>query len=208
MVRSVSVDYSASLSKMALFPIHYAGNIAYYKALMASDTVVFEQHEHFPKQTFRNRMEILGPNGIQKLVIPTVKTGERRTMNNVGISYAEHWQKDHWKSLEAAYRRSPYFEFYEDEFRPFYKEETELLIDFNLKLHETICRLLQIELPHDLSTEYQDTVASDHRSKPFTQLENPATYMQVFEDRHPFTPNLSILDALFNLGPRTVDLIR
>ena len=146
---------------MATFPLFYAGNIAYYRALLHSDTPLFEAHEHFPKQTYRNRMEILGPNGLQKLVIPTVKTGERRKMNDVRISYAERWQKEHWKSLEAAYRRSPYFEFYEDQFRGFYEQEEELLLGLNLKMHKTICRLLDIPFHEGFTQSYEGTVSEE-----------------------------------------------
>ncbi|MEQ9187367.1 MAG: WbqC family protein [Cryomorphaceae bacterium] len=193
---------------MALFPIVYAGNLSYYRSLIQNDEVVFEAHEHFPKQTYRNRMEVLGPNGLQKLVIPTVKTGSRRTMNTVNISYSENWQKDHWKSLEAAYRRSPYFEFYEDNFQPFYIEKIESLMEFNLSLHQTICSLLSIEVDHRMTSNYEQKVAVDLRHFSFQEAFPPVPYLQVFSDRHPFTPNLSILDALFNLGPQTLSLLR
>jgi len=111
----------------AIFPVFYAGNIAYYRGLMQSE-VCFEICENFPKQTFRSRMLITGPNGSQLLAIPTVKTGLRRTMKDVKISYAEDWQKDHWKSLEASYRRSPYFEYYEHLFfsSPFIRRKKKL----------------------------------------------------------------------------------
>lgn len=194
---------------MALFPLHYAGNIAYYRALISTSEITFEVKEHFVKQTYRSRMEIMGPNGLQKLSIPTLKNKHGRAMDQVKISYSENWQKDHWKGLEAAYRRSPYFEYYEHHFQPFYKEKTELLVDFNLRFHETILRLLKIDLVHDLSAKYvsPETINEDFRNAHFA-LEQPKAYMQVFADRHPFLPNLSVLDALFNLGPQTTDLLR
>ena len=193
---------------MELFPLHYCGNICYYTRLLGAKEPVLELHEHFVKQTFRNRMEILGPNGRQKLVVPTAKTGERRTMADVEISYTENWQKDHWKSLEAAYRRSPYFEFYEDRFRPFFKEETKLLSELNLQLMGTILNIIDVEPKANLTTSYSTEInGNDLRKESFEHLEVGQEYMQVFCDRHPFTSNLSILDAIFNLGPKTRQIL-
>lgn len=190
---------------MALFALHHAGNLAYYRALLHADEVVLDVHEHFPKQTFRNRFEILGPNGRQKLVVPTLKTGSRRTMHEVKISYRENWQKDHWKSLEAAYRRSPYFEFYEDRFRPLYTGKTETLLELNLALHTLILELCDLQIEHVLTEEYllPEKVQDDQRTQLKEYEAKQQSYLQVFSDRHPFVPNLSILDALFNLGPKT-----
>ncbi|NQV53673.1 MAG: WbqC family protein [Flavobacteriales bacterium] len=193
---------------MAVFPIFYGGNISYYRALNQAESVLFEVREHFPKQTYRNRIEILSPNGLQKLVIPMLKTGNQRRMDDVSISYAENWQKDHWKSLEAAYRRSPYFEFYEDRFRPFYHQEIESLLSFNLQMHAVITSSLSLDIPHTLTTSYEAEVSTDMRSMAFRENVPETAYLQVFSDRHAFLPNLSMLDALFNLGPQAADLLR
>mgnify|MGYP002628128892 CR=1 FL=1 len=191
----------------AIFPVFYAGNIAYYRGLMQSE-VCFEICENFPKQTFRSRMLITGPNGSQLLAIPTVKTGLRRTMKDVKISYAEDWQKDHWKSLEASYRRSPYFEYYEHLFMPFYKAKKETLLEFNLELHDTILKILSLELPYSQSEKYSD-YENDFRGHSFElKTEEIKQYTQVFNDRQEFAPNLSILDAIFNLGPQTTMLLK
>jgi len=197
---------------MALFAAHYAGSIPYYAQILRAGDIIFDAHEHFRKQTYRNRIEILGPNGLQKLVIPTEKTGQRRPMQEVRISYAETWQKDHWKSLEAAYRRSPYFEYYEHRFRPFYTNRIEHLLDFNLQMHTVIMELLNRSPAYSLTNEYPEsaTVTNDFRDvfDPASRPDgNTVPYLQVFSDRHPFIPHLSVLDALFNLGPKTADLV-
>ncbi|MBT3648837.1 MAG: hypothetical protein HN542_11410 [Flavobacteriales bacterium] len=191
---------------MTVFPIHLCGNIEYYRALFKAGEFAFEIHEHFPKQTPRNRMEILGPNGRQLLIVPTVKRNSRRAIKDVEISYAENWQKDHWKSLEAAYRRSAYFEFYEDELRLFYTKEFRLLVDFNLAYHKLICSLLKLEFKEDFTQDYVDNVDNDFRTHDFSSTQDDA-YFQVFSDRFNFESGLSILDVLFNLGPQVRSLI-
>jgi outer membrane phospholipase A len=191
---------------VAVFPIFYTGSIGYYQALLHAENVEFEVHEHFVKQTQRNRCEILGPNGRQLLVIPTQKKTERRLTGNTEMSYAENWQKQHWKSLEAAYRRSPYFEYYEHEFFPYYQSETKLLVEFNLNLLKTILKLLKVNLSYTLTEAYK-VAPKDYRESQFP-LSKDISYMQVFNDRHSFESNLSVLDALFNLGPKATDLLR
>lgn len=192
---------------MAHFAVHYCGSIAYYRALVQAKDITFELHEHFVKQSHRTRMEILSPNGVQKLVIPTLKTGKRRVMNEVRISYSENWQKVHWKGLEAAYRRSPFFEYYEDKFYLFYKEKPELLIDLNMGLHQLFVEFLSIDLDSKFSIEYHTKVEHDYRNCEFDEIGDLEPYLQVFSDRFAFAPNLSILDALFNLGPRTKQIL-
>jgi hypothetical protein len=195
---------------MAVFPIFYAGNISYFQELAAVKLgVIFETKEFFPKQTYRNRLEILGPNGHQKLVIPTEKTGERRRMEDVRICYAENWQKIHWKSLEAAYRRSPYFEYYEHRLQPFYKRKDFVLLSvFNLEMQQLLLELLGLECQYEKTLQYEESYDLDFRNHDFSSLKlNTTTYLQVFSDRHPFHGNLSILDALFNLGPEAKKLL-
>lgn len=186
---------------MPVFPLFYTGNVQYYKHLANASSVQFDLHEHFVKQTQRNRLEILGPNGRQMLVIPIQKTGNKMIMGDVQISYAENWQKVHWKSFEAAYRKSPYFEFYEEEFFPFYHSKTTHLADFNLKLFQLICKLAKIKIDYSISTSYE-TCKPDLRSDVF-EAKKMETYLQVFSDRYSFVSNLSILDVLFNIGPDT-----
>lgn len=198
---------------MAVFPIHYCGSVGYYRMILNAETIVFEGHEHFVKQSHRNRMEILSPNGPQKLVIPTLKTGKRRLTKDIQISYAENWQKDHWKGLEAAYRRSPYFEFYEDRFKPLIWGKPALLIDYNLALHQLILEFLKIKKNFTITESFEENALPNYRMESFRISDDLFNnwsynkYLQVFSDRFDFVDNLSILDMLFNIGPRSKDVL-
>jgi hypothetical protein len=197
-----------------LFPLFYLGTIEYYAELIKHKSIVFEQFENFPKQTYRSRCEIAGPNGRQKLMLPVLKIRSTQLAKNAKISNTDDWQKIHWKSLEAAYRASPYFEYYENEFHPFYHEKYVSVFEFNLALHQVIIRLLQVENSYTLSTAYTAAEDTDYRDCFSCKKESPNTklkdnsYIQVFTDRLPFLHNLSILDLLFNEGPNAVGYLK
>jgi len=172
---------------------------------------MFDKHEHYVKQTYRNRCTIYGANGKLDLIIPVEKgRNGHQTMKDVKISYAQDWQRLHWKSMESAYRSSPYFEFYEHKFAPFYETKTNYLVDFNVKIQEILFALLDIDFFPVFTTSYETQGIHDFRSlaDPLTKVEAGFnSYIQVFESRHGFIENLSILDLLFNCGPEAATFI-
>jgi hypothetical protein len=176
--------------------------------VVSQKEIALVTHNPYQKQTFRNRTEIYGANGKLKLTIPIVhsKTKERQIDEAVAIHYENSWQKDHWKSLEAAYRSSPFFEFYEDDFHPFYHQKFEKLMDFNIALIQKVLSLIDAEvklLPKEKTAdEFNDMIIAKHKVK----KENPH-YQQVFQSKHGFINNLSILDLLFNLGPQSLEYL-
>lgn len=196
--------------KSVLLSMPYFGPIAWYAALLGSETVYLESAENFQKQSFRNRTYIVDPNRVLPLIIPVVHQpgGTRQKYADVAISYASNWQKDHWKALEASYRSSPYFEYYEDFFRPLYtKHAPPKLLEFNRSAHELCIRLLDID-DHSVWTDtYRaDFAGSDlremiHPKKKFISTPLPS-YQQVFSPEESINPNVSILDLLFNKGPQ------
>lgn len=200
-----------------LLPTAYLPPIQYYSKLMFNPEVSIEYFEHFPKQTYRNRTCIYSPNGKQTLVIPLIKRSERTITKDIRICYTDSWQTIHWRSLEAAYRRSPYFEYYEDDFRPFYTEKKfEFLIELNAALIELISSLLKINSTSYPTTAYQKQYNGliDYRSSiaPKSDLRADTNFMvkeytQVFGFKHGFIPNLSIVDLLFNQGPRAIEYL-
>jgi len=197
-----------------VFPSLYLAPIEYYFHLINSENAVIDIYENFVKQTYRNRCCILSPNGVQNLTVPLVNARKRKLIKNMKISYDDNWRKIHWKSLEAAYRSSPYFEYYEDEFHPFYhKNKYDLLIDFNGDLQHKIIELLNIDVKTQHTEHYIENVSTenDYRNVFSPKLEaklNFTPYIQVFSDRNGFNSNMSILDLLFNEGPNTVNYIK
>ena len=194
---------------MTIFPLFYAGNIDYYASLIQAKNPVFEIHENYPKQTYRNRCSIYGANGVLNLIIPVQHLGKRLQMKDVCISKTENWRVLHWRSLESAYRSSPYFEFYEYDIKPIYEKKHEYLIEFTGELHQIIMKLLKVNLQQEYTEEYNAVCETDFRNtfnaKKEINIEGLfQKYTQVFDSKHGFIPNLSIFDLLFNLGPESI----
>lgn len=174
--------------------------------MLRADEIILDRHEHYVKQTHRNRALIYGANGIHPLIIPVVHEGqERKPIGERKISYDSPWQKIHWRTLTSSYRNSPYFEYFEDDFRFFYETKTETLFDLNLMLLQKILLLLKVEKKPGFSSSYETKLSSDtiDRRNAFDDREqnkNFPPYNQVFAERFGFVPDLSIADLLFNKG--------
>ncbi|HRG39077.1 MAG TPA: WbqC family protein [Bacteroidia bacterium] len=201
----------------ALLPTSYLGPLNYYSKLKTYEQCEIEQFEHLPKQTFRSRCTIYSPNGPLILSVPLVKRNHRQHMKEVKIAYEYDWLKLHWRTLESAYRRSPFFEYYEDDFQPFYAtKKYDYLLDFNEALQQKVLSLLKLKKHYTFTSEYIKTPVDkrDYRDL-FSQKDLPkadtdfkvAPYMQVFETKHGFVPNLSIVDLLFNTGSKALDYL-
>ena len=196
--------------KIVIHPTYFP-NIAHFTAMVKADEVVLEMDDNFVKQTYRNRTYIYGANGKLGLNIPVIYSQKnRQKYKDVKIFNEDNWQSLHWKSLLSAYRTSPFFEYYEDELQHIFTEKADFLLDFNLKCFEVICDCLQLELNTSKTETYQKIIAdkSDFRhlvnakKEPTFAFEN---YTQVFNNKHGFIPNLSILDLLFNEGPNALN---
>lgn len=134
----------------------YLAPIEYYTKLLAYDKVFIEQHDHYMKQTYRNRCTIAVPDGELALSIPTVKPNTLKCpMRDIRISDHGNWRHLHWNAIESAYNHTPFFEYYKDDFRPFYEKKYEFLVDFNEELCHLICSLIDIQPDMARTTEYR-----------------------------------------------------
>ena len=194
-----------------VFPTVYFGKVAYYRSLFSLQEIKIESKEHFIKQTFRNRCEILTSNGVQQLSIPVIrKNGSKTVIEDVEISNDTDWRKDHWKAIESAYSNSPYFEHYGNEVKKLiYQKETNLL-KFNHTIQSAIFSWFDIQIITSFTDEFsvqEKDFRSNLNQNRLNTNEDLKSYIQVFGDSSQFTSNLSILDALFCQGPMARNLI-
>ncbi|NDW10843.1 WbqC family protein [Dysgonomonas sp. 520] len=199
----------------------YLAPIEYYSKFLVSDKIYIEKHENYQKQSYRNRCTILSANGKMPLSVPVVHSSALKCLTR-DIRIADHgnWQHVHWNALVSAYNSTPFFEYYQDDFRPFYEKKYDFLFDFNEELQNLVLDLLDID---DVNIGYTDFYRKEldgadsdfrdtiHPKKDWQQLDNEfisVPYYQVFEDRFGFTPNLSIADLLFNMGNESQIILR
>ncbi len=183
--------------------LYYLAPIDFYFSLLNQPSVEFGLNEKYDRRTMRNRANLVGPNGQILLVIPTEKLiPNERYYKNIKIAYAEPWQKKHWKSIESAYRRSPFFEYYESHFQKFYSgNKFEYLWELNFALMNVTCQLMKMPIELKLSSlEGEIEIGIQNLNFPI--------YKQVFDEKVNFIPNLSILDLLFNKGPDAINYLR
>ncbi len=211
----------------------YFGPVQWYQKLHRHQTVFIEQHDSYVKQTYRNRCIIATANGQQALTVPVERTANISdtavadtsdattdtcaSCNDIRISDHGNWRHLHWHALMSAYSETPFFEYYADDIRPFFEQRWDRLYDFDMAICHKMCELLDICPDIRLTTEYvraddvtpasglldlRDTINPKH-PLPDTDF-TPRRYYQVFECKHGFQPNLSILDLLFNMGPESI----
>lgn len=204
------------MNETVLLSTAYLPPVSYFSKFWLYKKVIIEQHEHFVKQSYRNRCSIYGANGKLDLIVPLVHDKERTPVVQKRISYAQPWQNLHWKSLQSAYRSSPYFEYFEDEFKKFYSGKPELLSAFNLELIRLVLKLLKKDPEIMLTTAYEkspegvdDLRNAIYPRHSFTADKNFVVqkYYQVFEAKCGFIADLSIVDLLFNEGLRANEIL-
>lgn len=192
----------------------YLAPVEYYARAIAAGKVFIEHHDHYTKQTYRNRCRIAGPEGVLTLSVPIVHPDSPKCLvKDIRISGHGNWRHLHWNALESAYNNTPFFEYYKDDFKPFYEKKYAFLTDFNDELFRLVCQLMDISPVVEYTTAYKTEFGKDEKDfrdsihpkrAPAGFGFAPTPYYQVFEGRHGFLPNLSAVDLLFNMGPESV----
>ncbi len=205
---SAKQQTESSHKKSVCLTSSYLAPVEYYVAIANAENVLLERFDSYEKQTYRNRCKILTANGIYALTIPVEKqSGVKILMRDVRISEHKDWQLQHWRSIESAYNSTPFFEYYKDDFLPFFEKKWDFLWDFNQELQAKVIELLELKPIITLTSEYQKSLNTDildfresMHPKKQKSLISLKPYYQVFESRFGFQANLSIVDLLFNMG--------
>lgn len=194
-----------------IFPLHYLPSIAWFQQALQFDSIQLEVSEHFVKQSYRSRCRILSANGIQVLSIPVIQpSGQKIQLSEAQLDNSFSWNHQHWQSLVSAYGKSAYFLYYKDELERLYAQPGQSLQAFNTALINYLLKAFKVKLELNPSAVYRQDYPSnlDFRNhfnaknpSPENELRKPLKYWQVFEEKYGFTPNLSAVDLLFNLGP-------
>lgn len=198
----------------ALLHPTYFPTVSQVSVMAQANNVIFEVCDNYQKQTYRNRCYVAHAHGKLLLNVPIQHSRDGKRQRSADLRPENHfpWRDQHWKSLQSAYRTSPYFEYYEDELQPLFSRDVNNLLEHNLRLAKSLSELLGIELNCNHTSTYEiNSPYIDYRflvkakgTKPL-ELE---PYTQVFGDRHGFLSDLSILDLLFNLGPNSLSYLK
>ena len=204
----------------ALLSISFFPPVQYFTKFILFENIYIEQFENYQKQSYRNRCIILSANGSMILSIPVERAETQKIqIRDIKIAYHTPWQKLHWRTIVSAYNNSPFFEFYADEIAPFFQKKYTYLFDYNIEILNVIFRLCNFNFSYSLTEKYIDeayenTVDLRDKIHPKQQKAQPDDffkpfhYSQVFSDKFSFTPNLSILDLLFNQGPDSKKIVQ
>lgn len=196
---------------MIILPLQYFGSVEYWTAIIqGGDQVVIDIGENYVKRSERNRTTILASEGTMQLSVQLAHANRpRQPMRSMVVDYSKRWQHQHLVAIESAYRSSPYYDYYADRITALYEREWHSLLELNLATLDFVCRALGIERPH-IVEQYVVATESDidlrDKKRGSTFVAEP--YIQVFADRLPFTPNLSIIDLLMCEGPEAINILR
>ena len=198
-------NFRKGVGAMIILPSQYFGSTEYWTALVkGGEDVVLDLGENYVKRSERNRTSIMTSGGVMQLSVQLAHANRpRQPIKSMRVDYSKRWQHQHLVAIESAYRSSPYFDHYAHRFVPLFEREWRHLVDLNMAALEQCCAILKCPIPR-ISESYvvaseADVDMRDKRRDGSTYVAEP--YIQVFSDRFPFEPNLSILDLIMCEGP-------
>jgi WbqC-like protein family len=199
----------------ALIELHYLAPIAYFSALHSAEKIIVEKHEHFIKQSYRNRCHILAVQGVERLVVPLTSKSGKVLITEVRLDYTQKWLNNHWRTIEAAYRNAPFFEFYDDDLHKILFKNHTFLYDLNFELLTICLKWLKLDVTLQESMAYEKMPADGildmrnviHAKKPeqYANYFQPVVYPQVFGNK--FAAGLSLIDLVFCEGPNSSKVV-
>ena len=193
---------------MVILPSAYMPSVEYVARLLREECVI-DLGENYVKRSERNRASILSANGVMQLTVHVENANRpRQRMRDVKIDYSKRWQHQHWVSILSAYKSSPYFDHFAHLLEPFYRREWRFLVDYNMVYLEVLLHLLGAKCQISTSEQYVEAAAEDFDMRPKQKKDSTFVaepYFQVFSDRMPFQPNLSVLDLLLCEGRSAMD---
>ncbi len=197
---------------VVLTELHFLPCIAAFQHYAQANTILLEAQENYQKGSYRNRCHILGANGLQRLSLPLAKgKNNQQNIREVGLSDQQDWARQHWQSIRSAYGNAPFFFYYSDEVEGSIRSLPSTLWEYNLQLLRTAFSLLQWDKTIQLTETFHPTaekgeidIRGKYSPKSFERQQELSwpSYPQVFQERHGFVGNLSILDLLFCMGPQ------
>lgn len=200
----------------ALVDVHYLPCLEYLTVLLSFEEIILEQHEHYVKQSYRNRCYINTANGILKLVVPVTAKHNKSLVKDVQIDTGSRWQNIHWRAIESAYRNAAFYDHYHDGIKKILFKEYKFLYDLNLALLSFCLKAMKHSISLTESTSYEKvpqnnivdlrSVISPKSAYSKRSFYKPVPYTQVFGNK--FVPNLSYIDLLFCEGPNSMQILR
>ena len=187
----------------------------------ASRGFILETCENYQKSSYRNRYYIASVHGPVRLSVPLVK-GKHQQMPvaEVRMDNKQNWKTIHWRSIQTAYGKSPFFEHYKEELFERFTDEEPFLLRWSLKNMKLILKWLEwdhaLENTDEFRKGYSNAGFVDLRNmlRPGSSFEKEmnnkfnVTYEQVFSAQQGYTENLSILDLIFCTGPEASSILK
>ena len=206
-------------SKDIILGSAYLAPVSYFAALYSCRKAYIERYDHYMKQTYRNRCVIASADGPLALTIPVEKSSEGKcAMKDIRVSEHGNWRHVHRNAFVAAYKQSPFFDYYADEFNAFFDRKYEFLYDLNMELTQWLCEQIDIQPELVQTGDYMDAgegildlreaIHPKKSAGDAVSFCRPVPYYQVFDYRHGFQPDLSVVDLLFNMGPESLLVLR